>query len=395
MLYRASPLHHAILFSALSASTACSGDAKDTTATDSASGADGGADDGTDGSSDSADPSDDTGLGGCEDLSTHAEQVACATTAFLATLTEAELAAAQFEFSDAESKTLWSNLPVEMVPRAGLQLGSMSSEAKAAAYTVARAALSDQGYSDLVGIIASDDYLQASGGGSGYGSGLYSVAVFGTPSATGDWMVMIGGHHMAYMVTYRAGVGYPTPNHQAAEPKAAFTLEGESYAPVESEGNAFVALFSSLSESQRAAAYLDGQVFADVLLGPDEYGTGSTSAVVFPSGSDRGALLASSLDADQLALLTAVINEWVGDFDPAVADELRSTYTSAEALAETYVAFAGDASGPDVDAEGTYMRIDGPRVWIELACQGGVIVRGETHFHTIFRDKTADYGGAL
>jgi hypothetical protein len=375
----------ALLCTGLGLAAACGGADKSDSSADSAAG--------SDGSSDGA--SEDTGLGGCEDLTTHAEQVVCATNNFLATLTESELAAAQFAFTDAETKTLWSNLPVEMVPRAGLQLGAMSTEAQAAAYTVARAALSDQGYSDLVGIIASDDYLQASGGGSGYGSSLYSIAVFGTPSTTGDWMVMIGGHHMAYMVTYRAGVGYPTPNHQAAEPKASFTLEGESYAPVESEGSAFTALFSSLTESQRAAAYLDGQVFADVLLGPDEYGTGSTSAVVFPSGSDRGALLASSLDAAQLSLLTAVINEWVGDFDPAVADELLATYTSTEALAETYVAFAGDASGPDVDAEGTYMRIDGPRVWIELACQGGVIVRGETHFHTIFRDKTADYGGAL
>lgn len=40
------------------------------------------------------------------------------------------------------------------------------------------------------------------------------------------------------------------------------------------------------------------------------------------------------------------------------------------------------------------MRIDGPQLWIEVACQNGVVVQGETHYHTMFRDKTMDYGGS-
>jgi hypothetical protein len=41
------------------------------------------------------------------------------------------------------------------------------------------------------------------------------------------------------------------------------------------------------------------------------------------------------------------------------------------------------------------MRIDGPRVWIELVCQGGVVIRNATHYHSVFRDKTMDYGNSL
>jgi hypothetical protein len=52
-------------------------------------------------------------------------------------------------------------------------------------------------------------------------------------------------------------------------------------------------------------------------------------------------------------------------------------------------------SGPDPDVQGTYFRIDGPRVWIEVACQGGIVFRNATHFHTIYRDKQYDYGGTL
>jgi hypothetical protein len=210
-------------------------------------------------------------------------------------------------------------------------------------------------------------------------------------------MLMLGGHHMAFNVTFRSGAAAsPTPNHMAAEPKAAFTLDGESYAPVESEGAAFVALVESLSSDQRTAAYLDGQVFGDVLLGPDEYGTGSYEAVNFPSGSDRGGVLVSSLDDAQKALVTAVIQEWVGDFDASIADELLATYTSDAAFADTYVAWAGNRnSGPDLDVSGSYYRIDGPRVWVEMAVQGGIVIRGETHPHTIFRDKAQDYGDSL
>jgi hypothetical protein len=47
-----------------------------------------------------------------------------------------------------------------------------------------------------------------------------------------------------------------------------------------------------------------------------------------------------------------------------------------------------------VDTSGTYFRIDGPRVWIEVSCQSGEVLSG-THYHSIFRDKTYDYGGAL
>jgi hypothetical protein len=41
------------------------------------------------------------------------------------------------------------------------------------------------------------------------------------------------------------------------------------------------------------------------------------------------------------------------------------------------------------------MRIDGPRAWIEIACQGGIVITGQTHYHMIYRDKTYDYYNEL
>ena len=40
----------------------------------------------------------------------------------------------------------------------------------------------------------------------------------------------------------------------------------------------------------------------------------------------------------------------------------------------------------NVGDRGDYVRLDGPRVWIEFATQGS------DHYHTIWRDRLTDYG---
>ncbi len=336
----------------------------------------------------------------CASLTTNIERVVCAADAFTATLTTAEKASVLYKWTDSVAKTRWSNLPG--ANRNGLKFGSLTAASRAAAMVVADQMLSDAGYQDFVGVLAADDYLgtlsggNPGGGGGQYSSDNYYIAFIGTPSATGDWMLQIGGHHMAWNVTYLAGVGYPTPNHIGVEPKASFTVNNATYAPLKEEGDAIHAVFASLSAADLGSAYLTGQTFADVLLGPDEYETGSYANVVFPTGANRKGVAVSTLTADQQKLVTAAIGQWVNDFDPAVADSLLTLYTSADAYKDTLVAWGGvEAKGVDVDVDTTYMRIDGPRVWIEVSCQAGVVVKGATHYHTIFRDKTMDYGNSL
>lgn len=268
----------------------------------------------------------------------------------------------------------------------------MSSASLTAAKALIATALSAEGYKDFEGTLAADDYLAKSAG--GYGSSLYSVAFVGTPIVNGSWMLQIGGHHLAYNITYLSGTGYPTPNHIGAEPKAAFELNSTSYAPLADEGSALVAMYNSLSDTELDYAYLTGQSFSDVIVGPDN-GSGKLPTS-YPTGSKRGGKLVSDLNAAQKALVKAAIEQWVKDYPAAVADKLLADYTSDAAFADTYIAWAGTKSkGVDVDVSGTYMRIDGPRLWIEVACQNGVVIQGKTHYHTIFRDKTMDYGNSL
>ena len=45
-----------------------------------------------------------------------------------------------------------------------------------------------------------------------------------------------------------------------------------------------------------------------------------------------------------------------------------------------------------LDVPNTYVRIDGPSLWIEFNNQPALAVNG-IHHHTIYRDETTDYGG--
>jgi hypothetical protein len=261
----------------------------------------------------------------CSAATDDVEKVVCAAEGFLGTLSDTELASVNLEYSDSADRTRWSNLPG--VVRAGAQMSALSTPARAAALAFMETVLSENGASDLLGVLAADDYLgtQSSGGmggpgggGAQYSSDNYYVAIFGTPTTTGNWGIAYGGHHMAYNITYLDGVGYPVPNHIGVEPKASFTLNGTAYAPLSDEGSAMLAVFGSLSTAELASAFLQGQTFADVLIGPVEYGTGSADAskAKFPTGDNRTGVLVSSLSTAQQAVVTTAIEAWVGDYNP-------------------------------------------------------------------------------
>ena len=69
-------------------------------------------------SADAGTSADAAAVAGCDSATTHIEIAACATEAFLATLSSAELASVNLAFTDTTDRTRWSNLPG--VTRAGV-----------------------------------------------------------------------------------------------------------------------------------------------------------------------------------------------------------------------------------------------------------------------------------
>jgi Protein of unknown function (DUF3500) len=307
--------------------------------------------------------------------------VVAAAEAFAATLTSDQLTSLNQEYTLANAEA-WSNLPQALSRnRIGLQLSTLSVEqlaALGALLQVASGTTAGEGYDEIRQLLNADDYLADNGGGADYGSGNYFIAFLGTPSATGTWELQFGGHHLAFANTYTDGaLAGATPSFRGVEPFGTFEENGETNVPLESEQTALAAMLTSLSTDQQAAVKLDA-VYSDLVLKP-----GNDWA--FPTTHEG--VKVSTLTAAQKALVLAAIATYVNDVDDADAATILAKYESE--LDETYVSFSG---GTTLLEQNDYVRIDGPSVWIEFSMQRGIVLSGN-HPHSVWRDRTTDYGG--
>lgn len=304
-------------------------------------------------------------------------EVVAAAQKFLATLSADEKAKAALSFSDNQSRQTWSNYPTTTVARKGVALSALDTAGRTAALALVKAMLSADGYTQVQTIQQADDWLKAnsSGGNSSFGDDLYYIAVYGTPSPSDPFMVQFGGHHLARNYTYKGTTASITPAFTGTEPKT-FTIDGTSVEPMKEKAGAFFAAFDSLSAEQAASAKLS-TTLNDILMGP------GVDSGTFPASQG---LAMSSLSDGQQQLVLAAIAAWVDDAAPGEAASLMSTYSSQ--LGSTKIAYA---STKTVDGENTYLRIDGPRVWVELINTRSMSTPN-VHYHGVFRDKKDDYG---
>jgi len=315
--------------------------------------------------------------------------VTSAAQAFYATLSTSQQSSVQLTYS-LDTARRWSNLPASFVARNGVSWGSLSTAQKTAARTLIATALSSAGNDLHIGMQAADDALVSLFGASSaqYGNGNYYIAFLGTPSASSFWMLQLTGHHLTYNLAFNGSFSSPTPLFLGIEPKASFTLNGTAFDPMAAQRTAMSDLASALASY--SGALLSGS-FDDILFGANgSGGIDGTLPKSYPTGtSGRGVLYSSLSSADQ-AKMQAVVKSYVNTSATEMASSLLSAYLDDTALASTFVAYAG---ATNVATQGAYFRVDGPRVWIEFSVQRGVIVSSDIHFHTIWRDKSGDYGG--
>ena len=116
-----------------------------------------------------------------------------------------------------------------------------------------------------------------------------------------------------------------------------------------------------------------------MLLGPGQDGQ-------FPA-SRQGVRL-GELSAAQQQLALQALKRYVGDLDAATAGPILARYTAE--LPATYLAFGGSGT---LNQENDYVRLDGPSLWLEYSAQPGRDFPGTVHPHSVWRDRTTDYGG--
>ncbi|TAK94544.1 MAG: DUF3500 domain-containing protein [Verrucomicrobia bacterium] len=301
--------------------------------------------------------------------------------AFLATLSSSQSNSTVYSLLLTNARN-WSNLPIGAATRNGPRFDSLSAAQVTAALNLATNALGTNGAWLFNEIRLADGLLATSA--SGYSSNYYYIAFVGAPSTNSPWILQLGGHHIGYNVSFNTTNLSATPFFVGVEPKV-WTNSGVIHSPLT---NKFAAVLN-LRQALTSSALLSG-TFSDIVFGANGSGNHDNYPQTYPT-SGRGQLV-SALSASQQALVKAVIEAWVTNSSPAVSSVLLPIYESDLALSQTYVGYSG--SDATMGTQGSYVRVDGPRVWIEFICQNGIVYSG-IHFHTIWRDKLSDYGSSF
>ena len=308
----------------------------------------------------------------------------------------------------------WTNLPGN---RHGLRLNTttLSAAQLTAAENLMATALSASGKTEQDEIRRADDVLATRQ--SGYGSSLYSIAILGAPSTTAPWMLQIVGHHLAYNIMYNAAYASGSPAFLGVEPpnwlvtstgsivvNGTASTVGTAHAPLETQRAAAQSLAQGLqANSTFASGALLSGTYNDIVAGASGDTDANFGKLAYPTTA-RG-LLYSSLDSTTQGYVKGLIEAYVKTMPADLATSLLSTYESTDALAKTYVGYAKgqggtadfgpypNSSSSPLNAQRSYIRVDGPRVWIEFVVQSGIVYSSNVHYHSIWRDKVADYGG--
>lgn len=297
-----------------------------------------------------------------------------------------------------ESAIQWSNLPVGVVPRSGLRLGDLDDKQSAAARRIFAAALSACGLQLLDEVRLADDYLiPFDKRPIGWDGRNYYVTLLGDASGAKPWMLQIGGHHLAFNFTFNGREAGATPLFTGSEP-IRFEMKGQTFEPLTRQSTAISRLAMSLAE--KAEARLSG-TFTDVVKGvvpgtppgqPQSGGVDRGFPHAYPTGAEDRGIRVRDLSGAQRALVRDAIHSYVELPGAAISGGLSAAYLEDTALDETFVGIAG---APDLSARGSYVRIDGPRLWMEFVVQPAVAEPETLHYHTLWRDKVSDYGGEI
>jgi hypothetical protein len=311
-----------------------------------------------------------------------------AAAAFLASLGEAERKAVLFPL-EADQRTSWSNLPVAIVARVGVNVGALGVESRRRFHDLLRASTSSQGYHKIAEIMRHDDILRAAeleylkdhpprprAGRNALESMVsanYWIAMFGEPVRGKAWAWLLTGHHLGATFTCADDRVTAAPLFLGAQPLEDLSGPYAGFVVLSHEGLRGLDLVNSLhSEQAKVAVVSTEPFFSDVLTG-----VGRRNSLSRFEG-----LPAGELDQSQKQLLLALVDEYVRNADFAAAERHLDAIQRA-GLDQLHFSWRG----PTNDFRSPfYYRLHGPRLIIEFA------VQEPNHAHTIMRDPQNDYG---
>ncbi len=317
-----------------------------------------------------------------------------ATTQFMSTLSTDELQKTTYAFADS-LRFKWTNLPVGLVPRPGIQYGALSDKSRLAFHRVLAAMLSSQGYLKTTSIMQLDDilnilYQQAFDKGAinekmltqmqnmKWAHGNYYISIWGKPQANDPWGLNFGGHHMALSLTARGQTISMSPYFVGTDPSEVKLGKYAGLRVLSKEEDYGFMLINALSDAQKAVAVLKQNTPKDIITNPQ-----SNQRITEYYG-----LAGSQLDDAQKELLKLVIQEYVHNFEHTKAHQLFNKILQS-GLDKIYFAWVGSLE----NNKPHYYIINGPDFLIEYDNVG--FQNDGNHIHAILREKGNDFGADL
>jgi hypothetical protein len=313
---------------------------------------------------------------------------------FLSTLTPDQLKLTTFEFNDT-MRTKWTNLPVGLVPRKGIQYGSLADNSRLAFHEVLTTVLSSRGYLKLTSIMQLDDILNTL-----YQNAFdkkdideqtlnqmkalkwshdnYYIAIWGNPGGKEPWALSFGGHHIALSITVQGDVVGFTPLFIGTDPAQVKSMKYSGWRILSKEEDYGFMLLNLLSDNQKGRAILSKEIPKDIITNPN-----SPQRITSYYG-----ISAKEFNADQLEVLKILIEEYTHDFEHDVAHRLYDKILKT-GLNKIYFAWIGskERNRPH------YYIINGPDFLIEYDNVG--FGNDGNHIHAILREKGNEFGADM
>lgn len=309
--------------------------------------------------------------------------LAAAVNAFVASLDEAQRAAARFDV-DGEVWRTWSNIHRNLM-RHGLCLAELSEQQRELAYGVLRAGVGARAYETARNAMRLNEHLaELTGLPEEFGEHFYWISLFDAPSADAPWGFQCDGHHCNINCFVLGDQMVLSPMLLGSEPVLA---ESGAYKGVtvlreeEAQGWAFM---EALDTAQRAKAVIGMD------LPFDGYASGFKDNLVAPYAG----FVSTDMTSDQQGKLLDLIKLYTDRLPPGYAqirfDEVKACFD------RTYFAWIGqfDPVSP------FYYRIHSPVIFIEFYHQPGVALPNSgynrRHAHALLRTPNGnDYGREL
>ena len=290
-------------------------------------------------------------------------EMASVTKSFLASLTPAQRAKAQFSF-DSPERFNWNFVPLE---RKGLPMKEISDSQKPLMFRMMVAGTGSRGRTKAQTIMELENVL-------GRDAELYYFSIFGDPSETGTWGWRLEGHHVAFNVTMDKGKFISaSPTFLGANPAEVKDGPLKGVRALPREEDVARQLLWSMDPTQRRTAIINVRSPSDIITGNSREAQALT-----PMG-----IAAASLNPKQKEILFSLIKEYAERTTGQNALAVMTDMTKVP-LGQLHFAWAGSED----PGQPHYYRIQTPTFLIEY----DNTQNNANHIHSVWRDFKNDFG---